>query len=304
MTAAPDPTRPGPAPGTPLSDVARGALDARLREVGKRLRRAARHPERDPERVHRLRVAARRAGVAVDAFAPLLPRRRARALAKDLRRIRRAAGGARDLDVLRQRWLARGDGAQAPAWLLTGLDRKRRAAQRPLRELDRALGGPDGWRRRRRALLRRVRWRAGGAEPSFGEWALGWAAGAQRALREAASADLGDLDALHRLRVAVKRARYGLELCASALPDREPTVLLGELEALQAALGDLNDRAVALSTNRAWADTAPDATPSERAALARLAAAEAERLEAAHRALAAGREPHAAQRLAERLGGP
>ncbi len=56
-------------------------------------------PGRDPEPVHQLRVAARRATAAVDQFASTMGKRRGRRLRAIVKRIRRAAGEARDWDV-------------------------------------------------------------------------------------------------------------------------------------------------------------------------------------------------------------
>jgi len=87
---------------TPASHVARRALRKRLDAVWTELQGAA--GERpDAERVHRLRVATRRTLAAVDAFADLLPAKRRDWFAKRLRKLRRAAGETRDLDVLTDR---------------------------------------------------------------------------------------------------------------------------------------------------------------------------------------------------------
>ena len=66
--------------------------------------------------MHQLRVATRRAAATVRIFDALLPQRRMRRLNKCLRKIRRAAGTARDLDVLADR-LRAGDCDRFPATL-------------------------------------------------------------------------------------------------------------------------------------------------------------------------------------------
>src|SRR5262249_28190395 len=55
--------------------------------------------DEDTEYVHQLRVGTRRAGAAVETFADCLPPKVYRKVRRKLRRIRRAAGAARDWDV-------------------------------------------------------------------------------------------------------------------------------------------------------------------------------------------------------------
>jgi len=88
-------------PDEPVLAVARRTLRGRLRWLWHCLPLAALQPEEDVEYVHQLRIATRRAEAALETFAPYLPGRRARWLSKKLRQVRRAAGDARDLDVLK-----------------------------------------------------------------------------------------------------------------------------------------------------------------------------------------------------------
>ena len=57
----------------PVSLLAARAVDRRLKRVARLLPRAARHPERDVEYVHDLRVASRRAAATLRLFEPWLP---------------------------------------------------------------------------------------------------------------------------------------------------------------------------------------------------------------------------------------
>src|SRR5437879_5070487 len=102
---------------TPVADAARRVLTVRLEAVRDYLPLALHEPDKDPEYVHQLRVATRRARAALDIFAPCLPPKVHKAAKKRLRRIRRAAGAARDWDV----FLA----------TLTGLEQPPTAKQRP-----------------------------------------------------------------------------------------------------------------------------------------------------------------------------
>src|SRR6476646_47415 len=85
---------------TPVDKAARGSLEPRLTIVAQSLPLAAHLAEQDIEHVHRLRVATRRANAAVKLYRDCLPEKTARWMKKRLKKIRRAAGDARDLDVL------------------------------------------------------------------------------------------------------------------------------------------------------------------------------------------------------------
>src|SRR4051812_10904613 len=74
-------------------------LPVRLGVVRDSLPRALSPSAEDPEHVHQLRVAPRRAGAALDIFELCLPAKVYKSAKKRIRRIRRAAGAARDWDV-------------------------------------------------------------------------------------------------------------------------------------------------------------------------------------------------------------
>src|SRR4051812_19790464 len=84
---------------TPLTDAARRVLTVRLEVVRDHLPLAAPHADEDVEHVHQPRVGPRRAGAALDIFKDCLPDKVYKSTRKRLRRVRRAAGAARDWDV-------------------------------------------------------------------------------------------------------------------------------------------------------------------------------------------------------------
>src|SRR5262245_51299342 len=86
-------------PKTPVADAARHVLTVRLQVVRDHLALALHHADEDPEHVHQLRVGTRRARAAVDIFSCCLSARDYKQARRELRRIRRAAGEARDWDV-------------------------------------------------------------------------------------------------------------------------------------------------------------------------------------------------------------
>ena len=100
----------------------------------------------------------------------------------------------------------------------------------------------------------------------------------------------------HRLRIAVKKLRYGLEFFAGLYPTRRTRRLIDALRAFQDSLGALNDIAVARRTAAGIAAGAPTSQVAFAAGLVAglRAAGEADRLEAAaqeHKALKAVDRP-------------
>jgi CHAD domain-containing protein len=211
------------------------------------------------EPVHQLRVATRRLRATLRLFAPILARTFVEAAHRDLAWLGSGVGGTRDLDVLftavktRARRLDAGlrEGlgplgvaiqecrAEAHETLLAALQTPR--CQRLLRRLTAFVESPARRRPRRlgdvapdlvRPLARAVR-RAG------------------RALDPAAPPDR-----FHRLRVRVKRLRYGLETLRG-LGGKPIRRLLEQLETMQSVLGDAQDAITQIAWLRAWA-TAPE----------------------------------------------
>src|SRR5688572_28975969 len=86
-----------------VCEAARVSLEARLATVVHYLPLAAYHAAQDTEHVHRLRVGTRRAMAVLALYRNCLPRKPARWIKKRLKNVRRAAGEARDLDVLAER---------------------------------------------------------------------------------------------------------------------------------------------------------------------------------------------------------
>src|SRR5436853_7153420 len=89
-------------PDTALTEAARHVLFVRLQVVCDYLPRAMYEADRDPENVHQLRVGTRRAGAALRIFRDCLPDKVFKKARRRLRRLRRAAGVARDWDVFRE----------------------------------------------------------------------------------------------------------------------------------------------------------------------------------------------------------
>jgi CHAD domain-containing protein len=207
---------------------------------------AAHHYLEDVEHVHQLRVSCRRAGAAVAAFEPLLGRGKKR-LSRWLKQIRRAAGPARDADVLLARWTSElaGDGPSGER-LLAWLQRQRSHGQQAVVSVaqaadDRHHGFAESIEQ---ALGEDLRTASRAARQPFRQYA-------RRQLRQFA-ADSFDLDAsaasierLHQLRIDTKRLRYAIEIFHSGLPRTVRKHDYPVVQKIQSRLGKLNDHAAA-----------------------------------------------------------
>lgn len=240
-------------PHEPFSTVAREALQARLGAVAHYLPLAACQSDDDIEHVHQLRVWTRRAIAAMRAYEEVLPRRRARRIEKRLKRIRRAAGDARDCDVVIQRLAQPAADQPDAAWAALGELAKsdRRKAQAPLVRIQERLRQRHFDRQVAR-LLRRVRWRGSGAQPSVGQKARQSLRLVVEPFFEAAAGDLSDVGALHRLRIRSKQLRYTMELVAGAFDATFRDELYPLVEQVQEKLGAINDHATWLARFESW----------------------------------------------------
>jgi CHAD domain-containing protein len=236
-------------PGTPLADAARWVLAVRLEVVRDYLLLALHEPEKDAEHVHQLRVGTRRAGAAVAIFDACLPEKVYRRARQQLRRIRRAAGEARDWDV----------------FLLTLQTAKYRRTARHQPGRDFLCGYAFALR-----LVAQERLEAVSPKPPFGfERLLAETVAAVRQpsphggmytlvdlarpllfklvqeLNQAAADEPDDWEQLHQVRILGKRLRYAMEVFADcfAPPFREE--LYPAVEEMQDILGRANDSQVA-----------------------------------------------------------
>ena len=212
------------------------------------------------EPVHQLRVATRRLRATLRLFAPVLPAGALAAIGADLAWLGREIGAVRDLDVLAD--AVRTRARRVPPALRRALEpledaiRERRVVTHG--RLLEALDGP-----RRRALLTRLSAVsvAPAREPQplrLGDLAPDLVVPMRRAMVDAGRRLDGkrpDAEALHRLRVRVKRLRYALETLRG-LGGKQLAKTLGRLERLQDFLGAHQDAVTQVAWLRAWAETA------------------------------------------------
>lgn len=223
---------------------------------------------KDPKGIHQMRVASRRLRAALRAFDEVLPDKPGRRWRQESRRLTRALGAARDLDVQIE-WVDGAIAATPSTKLCTGMrrlrlrlcqDRQRRQpklirAMDRLAESDLLRGMPEE--------LHRMTVDAGRAGGRIDDPAIQPTAREQieRALEEmlaydSIAAQPHLTEPLHQLRIAAKRLRYTMEvfqpLYAGGLD--KP---LKSVRKIQAALGDLHDMDV-------WIEWLPEFLEAER----------------------------------------
>jgi len=240
-------------PNNTVRQAAVRSLKARLKAVQHFLPLAANKAEEDVEYVHSLRVFTRRAGAAMRMFEKFSPAKRAAWISEQLKRIRNAAGNARDCDVLLQRYA--NDPHISPASPLLQILREQRCdAQREILSVFEESKADDLLDRRIDAFLRRVKRREGKSSGSkrFGGWAKKKLRRVVKNFFAVVPADPHDLQALHQFRIAGKKLRYDMELLAGAFPARFRKQLYRQLAELQEKLGRINDHVVAQCRLRDW----------------------------------------------------
>ena len=221
----------------------------------------------DPEDLHQMRVATRRARAFLRSARPLVDQEWADELRGELGWLGSALGSARDLDVLvdriRDEISRLGDEGAAVRGLVDGLERRRRkaraAAVAALSE-DRYL-----------ALLDRLEdpqppAAASGANATLAE--LWWVEFARTRRRFEKLDRKSSDDELHAARIRVKRTRYAAELAANELgvPGER---FVDAAKVLQDVLGEHQDAFVAEQHIRAWSEGKPEADDAVRKLLKR-----------------------------------
>jgi CHAD domain-containing protein len=242
---------------SPLLEAAERVLRVRLQVTADCLPKAVYEAERDPEHVHQLRVATRRSGAALRLFDCCLPSKTARTARRRLRKLRRAAGEARDWDVFL-------------------IDRAARAQRQPDPErpgMDFLSGYALGQRTAAQAHLHRVGEKQG---PSFDAFLRDTIAAVRPSaeenqttlfdlacpvlaelladLEQKATGDLTDYPHLHQVRIAGKRLRYAMEVFASCFDDSFGDKIYPQIEEMQDILGRANDSHVAAERLKALRD--------------------------------------------------
>jgi CHAD domain-containing protein len=231
------------------------SLEARLMAVVHYLPRAAYHADQDVEHVHRLRVSTRRAMAALDLYRELLPRKRARWITKQLKKIRRAAGEARDLDVLAQRF--QDDYGERAAEAVEHIAAERAAVQPEIERIAKRFRRKEKFLRRTVDLLEAIEGKSkpcsSAAATTFRDWAAQQLSKDAEQFLETVPHAAADMGALHQFRIRAKAMRYSIELLASAFGSELRDSHYRTIELLQERLGRINDHVTARERLRDWA---------------------------------------------------
>ena len=229
-------------------DVALRTLRGRLGAVLHYLPLAAKKSDEDAEHVHKLRVWTRRAAAALKMYEDFLPRRRYLWLKKQLKRIRRAAGDARNCDVLIKRLTSgrtRRDGKQ---WL-AAVQAERKEVHRAVVSVYKRLAGDNRFERKIDKSLKRIKSRRNKKSARKTKDFAAWAHTQFRLTGDrffaAIPSDPTDEAALHNFRICGKELRYAIELLSGALPAAVRDNLYPHVEDLQDQMGRINDFATA-----------------------------------------------------------
>lgn len=235
----------------PLNEAAETAFAARSKAIRKFLPLALEHSSDNVEYIHQLRVGTRRAGAVVSEFKEYWPEKLHLRLEKSLKRLRRAAGAARDWDVMKEALQERRGSVSETEWpgidyLLAYAQGERETAQRNLEQVSRKVSIAelnDLWNEaesfakqpRKNSKLRTLRDLASIRIPEHFQL-----------LHELASGDLSDYEHLHQVRIQGKRLRYAMELFVDCFKPPFKKDLYPVIEEMQEILGQANDSHVAL----------------------------------------------------------
>jgi CHAD domain-containing protein len=233
-------------PDVSMADAARKVLGSRIESVAQYVQRA-RKENHDVETVHQLRVATRRLAAALTLCKPALPGQWHGRIRRANRRLRRAAGELRDLDVkvpiLRER-------LASSSWLPGELNERVREVVDRLhaRAVERFEDDLGVHGRRFVKQARRLESRLG--RPSrvtkngpnqFGNHARHHLSTCWQEFMAAGRMDLTDVEHLHQFRIHGKRFRYALEMAAGCVPREAMEAVYQSLRDLQGQLGHVND---------------------------------------------------------------
>ncbi len=245
----------GIGPTSSVDDAARRSLEPRLAQVMHLLPMAAYLAEHDIEHVHRLRVATRRATAALKLYKACLPRKSHRWMKKRLRKIRRAVGDARDLDVLADRLAREYGDAAAPVIDLVATTRT--AVQPAIRRIAEQCSHHDLLATKTARLLHQLHFtnahESTDQPADFREWATTQFAKVADEFVAAMPTPSSTTVELHQFRIRGKALRYVIELVASALGSDLRKKLYPIVEDLQEYLGAIQDHVAAIDRCNAWA---------------------------------------------------
>lgn len=232
---------------TAVEDAAWRVLTIRFDTVREALAEALEKTD-DPESVHQLRVATRRAGAALRLFRDLVPSKVAKQARKGLRAIRQAAGDVRDGDVLLDRLKTAAKELDKPDrptidFLVGYLVAKRLPGDEGFAQT--AVKFPKKLDKFSSTTVESIE----PAEPGrrLIDLACDTLASQLKKFDRALADDSHELAALHQARIEGKRLRYTMEIVADCFPEEFRKEHYPVVEGLQEILGEIHDHDVTVA---------------------------------------------------------
>jgi CHAD domain-containing protein len=212
---------------------------------------AAEQASENVEYVYQLRVYTRRSMAALKLYSGILPKKKTKWFRKTLGKIRRAAGNARDMDVLSHRHET--DTGRGARTFLANVRQRREVAQRPIVAVHRKLRRDDRLHHKIESILgTTVNLDSDSADAQFGQWAASQLRNVVKRFLKASPTEPRNLTGLHRFRIRGKELRYAMELLAPAFPPEFRHELYLGVEQLQERLGRIHDHAFASYRFAKW----------------------------------------------------
>ena len=231
-------------PGDRPESIAGAGLYQRISAVRYYLRLASERPYEDVRYVHRLRTWSRRSTVALQFFHDVLPHKQTAKLAKQLKKIRKATGDARDCDVLIKKYDAI-NGHKNIKHVLNFLQEQRELSQEPIERIYSKLGKGKKLSRHLDQLKHHLQSHAySSAQEDEGNFERNIKLQLHRYVKkyfDATPTNTYDIEGLHNFRIHGKKVRYAMEFSAFAFPQKLKNKIYPEIEKLQAKLGHIND---------------------------------------------------------------
>ena len=248
----------GISPDQPVCEVASRVLDARLKAVLRSLPLAAEKSEEDVEHVHQLRISVRRAVEAVRLFAGLMEEAEVNALRDRLRRIRLAADGARNWDMMCERF-SQGSCEHITANIVEQIKSHRKEAQGPIAAVYEETTG-DSCEAKIETLVQEIESHDHGeGKRRFRRQVHRYLNPVVKKFFKAAESDLTTDESLHALRIRTKKLRYTMEIVAVAFDSAFRKKLYPRVTLFQDLLGTVNDHATAKTLFQGWLSKSEDA---------------------------------------------
>lgn len=216
----------------------------------------------DPESLHQLRVGLRRLRASLLVYRDMMPDPQRQTLSGKLRRLEHAVGAARDWDVLTEELRRAFPAGSAPSEvhrLLRSAQRRRSESYREVRAVLAKLGVDRLMLQIERLVARACR--ATPADRPIGPFAREVLKSRHRKARRAGRGIQAlDAEALHELRIEIKKLRYATEFFSGLWPARETDAYLNALRLLQDELGLLQDAAAGAALLAGLAPAKADGT--------------------------------------------